>query len=181
MRRKQYLLLVVFTVTAGLIGGAVSSQLIVARSAVAQDMAKVITAQEFRLLDEEGKLRSIWSVHPVLDIASLLFIDKDGKRGIAVMEERLLVPDKDGQTRASISLDGLLVLDKDEKIRASVRESGFQVLDEDMKIRLSLSKNVILSWEDKKGKTRGLIGMKDDAESVLLLFDKDGELIWSAP
>ena len=57
MSNKQLGLLVVVAVIAGLIGRALSSQLLVGKCAFAHelaDSARVITAEEFRLVDRHG-------------------------------------------------------------------------------------------------------------------------------
>lgn len=80
MKKRQYLLLVVLTIVAGLVGGAVSDWVFVARTAEAakkvsqfegmipasQDTThhKVITAEEFRLVDKGGRLLAELSISP---------------------------------------------------------------------------------------------------------------------
>ncbi len=82
MRRRKYLLLVVLTVIAGLIGGAVSNWLFVVRTAGAQEKRalevefeqskKVVVAEEFRLVDGQGKELGKLAIgtdgHPKLEI-----------------------------------------------------------------------------------------------------------------
>lgn len=78
MKRRQYLLLVVLTVVAGVIGGAVSNRLFMARAAVAQEVPtveEVVIAKKFMLLDDKGNLRSIWTMvtEAGLDDVCLIF------------------------------------------------------------------------------------------------------------
>jgi hypothetical protein len=62
MSKKQYSLMLVLALVAGLVGGVVSSQFFIGKSAFAEKKAKpqkVIEAQEFRLVDKEGKTRAM--------------------------------------------------------------------------------------------------------------------------
>ncbi len=101
MKRKQYLLLVALTVVAGLIGGAVSNCVFVTRSAIAQETEyhkKVVTAEEFRLVDKSGNVYAV--------------LGKKVKEPIRFSEEFQLSPvssclwlyDKDGNERANFSV-----------------------------------------------------------------------------
>jgi hypothetical protein len=88
----------------------------------------------------------------------------------------------DGKTRALLAFAedtaGLYLCDKDGEIRA------FLSLGEDGRPRLDLS--------DKDGKTRAMLGMTaledtstaiktTTSESALVLFDKEGKVIYRAP
>lgn len=66
MRRSQYLLIVTLTVISGLVGGAASNWLFMERTVVAQEEKhnKVIIAEEFRLVDEDGKICAILGKNP---------------------------------------------------------------------------------------------------------------------
>ena len=62
MKRRQYLLLVALTVVTGLIGGAVSNWLFMARTAEAQETKKhekVVKAEAFLLVNKEGRICTI--------------------------------------------------------------------------------------------------------------------------
>lgn len=57
MTRKQYLLMILLALVAGLIGGALSSQLFTIQSAFAEKALKpqkLVVAEEFRLVDKKG-------------------------------------------------------------------------------------------------------------------------------
>ena len=61
MSKRQYVLMLVVALIAGLMGGVVSSQYLVGQTAFARKKEpprKVIEAQEFRLVDKDGKTRA---------------------------------------------------------------------------------------------------------------------------
>ena len=61
MTKKQYSLMLILALVAGLVGGVVSSQFLVGQPAFAEKKSKpqkVIEAQEFRLVNKNGKLRA---------------------------------------------------------------------------------------------------------------------------
>lgn len=215
MNRRQYLLLVVLTVVAGLVGGAVSNRVFVAKIALAQEDTqedkavdrpfdlskylegltpldkdkkqheKVIIAQEFRLVDKDGKTL--------------------GRFGLSeVGGPRLVLSDENGLPRAMLSLSsGNPVLslhgkDTDVSIAAGVlSEAPWMVLvDRDGTpracLRLQPDGSPSLHLCDKGGKIRAALGTTDleitqtgearrRAASSLVLFDKDGKVMWSAP
>ena len=111
MKRRQYLLLVVLAVVAGLIGGAVSNRLFVARTAEAQGTKqheRVVIAEEFRLVDKEDNLRGIMGFSdnggPELSL-----YDKGGTTRINMAlsdygEPMLSLSDEDGTLRMSMNL-----------------------------------------------------------------------------
>ncbi len=87
MNKKQYLSLLFATIISGLFGGAGFSWLFSGQQASAQnDSSTVVSAQEFRLVDANGKLRAILSENPMLarGTPSLVFYDINQKARIAV-------------------------------------------------------------------------------------------------
>jgi len=61
MNKKEYSLMLVLALVAGLVGGVVSSQFFVGQPAFAEKDAKtekVIEAEEFRLVDKDGRTRA---------------------------------------------------------------------------------------------------------------------------
>ena len=81
MKRRQYLLLITLTVIAGLIGGAVSNWLFMARTAEAQETKnheKVVIAEEFRLVDKDGKKLALLGKPYGLDQYGLRMYDDKG-------------------------------------------------------------------------------------------------------
>lgn len=183
MRRRQYLLLVVLTIVAGLVGGAVSSWVLMARIAVAEETKqdgddslglkilkeiyegdkkqhgkKIVTAEEFRLVDGDGNHRSSLSLSP--DGNSFLTLcDKDGTPAISIY--------------ASSTGGGLVLHAK------GVPRAYLWVVPE--------SKSVALGLCDKDGKARiefmvaHGIPMISDGSPFIVLRNKAGDSIWQAP
>ena len=66
MNKKQYSLMLVLALVTGLVGGVVSSQFLVGQAAFAskkEKPRKVIEAQEFRLVDKDGKTRAFLGIN----------------------------------------------------------------------------------------------------------------------
>jgi hypothetical protein len=61
MNKKQYSLMLVLALVAGLVGGVVSSQFFVGQPAFAM-IEKSFIAQNFMLKDEKGRIRGIWTI-----------------------------------------------------------------------------------------------------------------------
>jgi hypothetical protein len=102
MKRGQYLLLVALTVISGFIGGVVSNQLF-NRPAVAQESEnrKVIEAQEFRVVDENGKIRTWLTVKE--GAPSIVTFDENGRSriGLTVINGNpsISIRDENGKNR----------------------------------------------------------------------------------
>ena len=60
MNKKQYALMIVFALIGGLIGGALSNKVFHNEIAFAQNNNKIITAEEFLLVDKKGKIKGSW-------------------------------------------------------------------------------------------------------------------------
>jgi len=61
MNKKQYSLMLVLALVAGLVGGVVSSQFLMGQPAFAEKKSnplKVVESEEFRLVDKDGKTRA---------------------------------------------------------------------------------------------------------------------------
>ena len=78
MDRRQYLLLVVSAFLAGLVGGVVSGWIFIAAWQPEQQ-DRVITAEEFRLVDEEGSVMVRTGIDVIRGQPSLLPFDKTGR------------------------------------------------------------------------------------------------------
>ena len=126
MNRKQYVLTVALSMLTGLLGGLVSSWLFVGTPVFAQktEVADIIRARSFELVDKDGKLRAGLGLSDYGG-PSLFLYDKNGKNraglGLADGVPILMIRDKDGKTRAGLGLsdDGgprLELYDKDEKV-----------------------------------------------------------------
>ena len=77
MNRKQYLLLVVLAIIAGFIGGALSGRIFTARETKGYE--KVVSAEQFRLVDEKGDLIARTGTIGARTEPSLILYDKDGR------------------------------------------------------------------------------------------------------
>lgn len=87
MNKKRYLSLLFAAVISSLVGGTGFRWLFSAQPASAQNNpSTVISAQEFRLVDANGKLRAILSENPILGrgTPSLVFYDSNQKARLAV-------------------------------------------------------------------------------------------------
>ncbi len=167
MNRKQYCLMVVLTLVAGLAGGVVSSQFLIGEPVFAQKMPqhqKVVEAEEFRLVDKDGNTRTALRV--VTGAPMLLMISKDDKVALQiglnpVNEWPLLVlRDKNERDRATLCLN------------ANGKPSLY-LLDENRKVRVTLGSTPL--------KVPGTGPITKRSVSTLVLFDEEGNVIWSAP
>ena len=169
MKRRQYFLLTLLTLVAGFVGGALSSQIFMARTASAQltqSHEKVISAEQFQLVDKEGKMRFVIGMSPQ-EQPVLGFTDENGKARIFLGLTSL-----EGETWPILKLR-----DADEQMRISISGGNG---------------NPRISVLDKNGNSRAVIGcaaLKTAAggsaevkpESSISLFDEGGGIIWSAP
>ena len=99
MKRSQYLFIVILTVVSGLVGGAASNWLFMERTLLAQEERhdKVIVAEEFQLVDEDGKICAILGKNPE---------DTEGNGWPSGLVRRgLWLYDKNNSKCASISVD----------------------------------------------------------------------------
>ena len=113
-------------ILAGLIGGVVSSLLIVEKPVMA-DMRfpSVTTAEEFRLVDAMGRLRALLAFSADGE-PYLALLDQHENRKVWLglsQESGLAIRDTDGKTRLVLSLDGageptLVLSDRQQNIRA---------------------------------------------------------------
>ena len=92
MKREQYVLLVALTVVAGLIGGAVSNWVLMAKSAVAEDAqktdiieARMVRASSFSLWDNSGNIRAEFSMTVDDTMPILTFVDKGLQQRLRLM------------------------------------------------------------------------------------------------
>ena len=153
MDKKQYAVVLTLAVVAGLLGGVVSSFLFVGTPVFAQktDVAEVIRAERFEVVDENGMLRA------------LLSLGTDGEPGLRLY-------DKNGQHRAALSLlnngePRLGLYDKDGS------RAVLGVVDGEPR----------LWFFDQNGKYRAALVLNADEEPRLSFIDKNGNVIWRAP
>jgi hypothetical protein len=121
---------------------------------------KVVRAQRFEVVAKDGKVRAV------------LDVDKDGR------SPRLRLCDKDGNVRARLGLGkdgapGLLLWGKGGEARAMLDLLGLRLADEDGKERASLG-----AREFERTRTGAT---ERTPESSLVLFDKEGKVLWQAP
>jgi hypothetical protein len=63
MKRKQIFMWMILTAAGGMLGGLVGSGLFSGRSALAQKEPEILTARQFRLVDEKGTVRGIFGIN----------------------------------------------------------------------------------------------------------------------
>ena len=191
MNKKKCGLLLVFSLLAGLVGGILSSQFFLGTPALAEKMVgpqNVVAAEEFRLVDKEGKTLSTWGMYA-------------GGPGIVLFN-------KNGQFRAVFSLTSpdegpvLTFADNKGNHRAIVglgaeRQPYVTLRDQTGKERISLSLDddgdPYLALYDQAENERAVLGTLDSTKlkrtgtiekrsvSSLVLFGKDGQITWKTP
>ena len=156
MKRRQYLLLITLTVVAGLIGGAVSNWLFVARTAEAQETKKhekVVIAEQFRLVDKEGNLRGAIGLSGK-EAPKLWFYDEGGTPRIGMVLSDKGVPTlefSDGVGKPRIGMN--------------LSDKGVPTL----------------GLYDEVGTPRLGMVLSDKGGPGLVLCDEGGTVMWSAP
>jgi hypothetical protein len=181
----------VIGLTAGLLGGTLAGRAVFSQPAAvraAPRPSRILTAEEFQLVDEKGTVRAALSMS--MGGPGLILFDKAGKfravLSLATGEDTpvLSLGDGDGNHRATLALrvNGepyLALLDKDGKVRMSC------TVDKDKGPRVALL--------DRNEQTRAALGSVDLTQVMgtgaietqqpmsLVLSDKDGRPIWKAP
>jgi hypothetical protein len=191
MNGRIYSLIFLLALTAGLAGGILASHFFVTTPVMAaktSEPEKVVAAEEFRLIDTEGRILSTWGMYA-------------GGPGIVLFS-------KNGQFRAVFSLTSpeagpvLTFADKDGVHRATVglgakRQPYLALRDQAGKERISLSLNdkgdPYLVLYDQGENERAVLGTMDLTKikrtgtiekgtiSSFVLLGKDGEVTWKAP
>lgn len=144
MKRRDYFLMIVLTLIAGLLGGALFNWIMVDKTAYAQGAfphEKMLEAEELRLVDKDGNV-----------LAALAASSDTG-------EPFLIIYDKNKKYRTMLGL-------VDGTARLVLRDS-------DANTRLALGGTELIST--RKG------AEEHRAESSLVMFNKEGKVIWSAP
>ncbi|HYA02743.1 MAG TPA: hypothetical protein VEI04_06480 [Syntrophobacteria bacterium] len=191
MSAKRYGLLVALGLTAGLLGGGLSSRVLFGQPSVAQQPTKpsrILTAEEFQLVDEKGTVRAALSMS--MGGPGIVLFDKAGKfravLGLATGEDSpvLSLGDAEGRHRATLALrvNGepyFALLDKEGKVRMSFtldRERGPRIalLDNNELTRAALG-----AVDLTKVTAMGAIEAQQPVS--LVLFDRDEKPIWRAP
>lgn len=154
MNRKQFVGVILTTMISGLIGGFLASQIFFGEQVIAQELyqaQKVVTAEEFRLVNKDGKPRAtllLWNG----DLPALTMADEEchNRVFLGVFNEAqpaLLLNDKGCQQRASLDL----------------QPHGLPAF----------------TLRDKKNRVRARVRLLKDGSPVLTLMDQDGNVTWS--
>jgi len=187
MGRKPSAGMLVWTVLAGMLGGAAAARLVMVQPAWGQGRSRVVEAEEFRLVEKDGKP------------CARLHVDRSGRPALTLI-------DKHGEVRAvlGISPNGsphLALSDKDGKVRVALavwsdERAGLFVSDSAGTPRAALAAvadgQPSLSVSDREGNARAVVGaaslelipgqsFRNRSESSLALLDKDGKVLWAAP
>jgi hypothetical protein len=191
MNKKQFSLLLMLSLFAGLVGGMLTSQFFLGTPVLAEKKVgaqNVVIAEEFRLVDKEDKILSTWGMYA-------------GGPGIVLFG-------KNGQFRAVFSLtspdEGPILTFADNKgnHRATVglgaeRQPYVTLRDQAGKERISLSLDddgdPYLALYDQAENERAILGTMDSMKlkrtgtiekrsvSSLVLLGKDGQITWKTP
>ena len=210
MNRKQYYSMVLFALTAGLIGGVVSSQFFIGRLVFAEKKPahhqKVVKAEEFQLVDSEGSYFGSFGFETVeildvpFDRVFLRLVSKD-KRSVIELDllggKPNLTMFKDGRARVKLGLNqvGESVLSMKNKfgwdcaqLKAGPSEKVallfFKPIAKDIDTGRVLS--------EQHGNLRTALGnielidvrtggVKKRPISSLVLVGEDNKVIWQAP
>ena len=162
MNKKHFALLVTVAVISGFLGGALSVWLLMPPSVLAQDeVPKVIEAQQFNVVDEEGTVRSRWIGS--MEGAILIFQGEDGTN-VADFGNFSGVP----RLTMGTYLKRMVVLDVSPSGDAS-----FTLSDRDGNSRATFGRTELKNTRTGSTEIR--------AVSSLVLFDEEGDVVWSAP
>jgi hypothetical protein len=191
MNKKQFSLLLMLSLFAGLVGGMLTSQFFLGTPVLAEKKVgaqNVVIAEEFRLVDKEDKILSTWGMYA-------------GGPGIVLFG-------KNGQFRAVFSLTSpdegpiLTFADNNGNHRATVglgaeRQPYVTLRDQAGKERISLSLDddgdPYLALYDQAENERAILGTMDSMKlkrtgtiekrsvSSLILLGKDGQITWKTP
>ena len=191
MNKKQFGLQLALSLLAGLVGGILTSQFFLGTPALAEkklDPQNVVTAEEFRLVDKEGKIISTWGLYAggpgmvlfnkkgqfraVFSLTSpdegpvLTFADNKGNHRVIVglgakRQPYVTLRDQTGNERISLSLDD----DGDPYLALYDQAENERV--------------VLGTIDATKLKRTGIIEKR--SVSSLVLLGKDGQITWKAP
>ncbi|MGD8564370.1 MAG: hypothetical protein PVG03_17645 [Desulfarculaceae bacterium] len=179
MKKTQVLLLALVALISGLIGGMAAGQL----AGATEEKAQVLSAQEFRVVDDQGRIRGMLGVNQ--QGVSLALYSQKGVHRLAVQvsgaEPNLSLYDDKGKVRAVLWLSGqvpqLVLFDAAEGRRAvmEVVQPGprLSLLDKQHKVR------AVLGAAEFKHPSTGK--EMQQAESSLMMFNASGRVLWSAP
>ena len=175
---KRNLLLALLVVISGLLGGAISNLLLMAHTSVAQEAKteeKLLWANKFRLVDLQGMTRAMLTVGEKGNV-SLNFYDSDTKNRI------ILGLSPEGWPVLTLFDEGAVeLLDKKglPRARISILPDGspsLKLYDQNGIGRVALGRIDLETPETKQADS-----VEKREESSLVLSNKEGTVIWSAP
>jgi hypothetical protein len=185
MTRKESILLAGIAGAAGLIGGMLSGALLGGEPVIAQEPAppaKVVAAEEFRLVGKDGKARASLSAQAD-GAASLVFYDGSGKIraefGInAAGVSELALYDQAGKQRKPEGFAYLFVLPNGGPRLSLVGDAANLTvaspqLASHATLKVEPDRNPVLSLEGH-GKGSALLTMLHDGNPSFVLYDTDG-------
>jgi hypothetical protein len=182
MTRNELMCTVLIAVSAGWTGGVLSGPMLRADPVVAQEISPVVTAEEFRVVGKDGKVRSVIGARSD-GSTSTAFYDLHGKiraeMGVnAAGVAELALYDQEGKQRQPHGFAYMFVLpnggprlsligDTANLTIASERLAGYATL------KIDPDNNPVLSLEgDNKG--AALLTMLEDGFPSLTLYDPEG-------
>jgi len=178
MKSKQYGLMVILALIAGLIGGMVSSQLFTGKPVFAQKKSipqKAVAAEEFLLVDKDGNLRASFGDLPnkglgltVLgknaNIRLLLGVNDNGEPG-------LWLYNKDGIPCAFLA----------SYANIEVLQLGNKLDGPSLSLGLMDNKIPIITFWDENSNKRAFLVLAPNEDAIFVIYDRNGSVIWSAP
>lgn len=168
MHGKGHCLTVILAIVAGMIGGIISSQLFMGKAVFAENRpddelyVKYIKTQGLSLVNEAGELRAMFGLQEPGDTPLLVMFSAESK--------------SDGSTLVARS--NSITFSKNQKSWAELHliqdgKPSFALFDKEGNPRAVLGTTQLKDKETGDIKTR--------VPSSLVLFDKRGDVLWSAP
>lgn len=107
MNRKQYIILLVSAVIAALLGGLLSGYIFSEKSVIAQETGTMLQAEQFRLVDKNGKILAVLAISPDTREPFFAIYSKHDDKYRAMIDifnggPRLVLRDVTGQTRVTL-------------------------------------------------------------------------------
>lgn len=175
MSKRFSILLIVLTIISGLIGGAITGRIFAVNPAQAVEMkqSKVLTAEELRIVDKDGKIVTFMSVDT--NGGSVSVFGKDGKVCV-IQPNSMRISDFDSKSDRKGSPFRDLVYVGAE---ASDKNGGLiWVADRDGKGRAEMSVNEyggqFGAFNKVDDKVKAGIGINEYGHGSIGLWDKDG-------
>ena len=199
MKKFKYILLVLLTVVSGFIGGMFSNWLF-ERPVVAQETANV----DWDAIRDEGP--KVTRDRKIIEAQEFRVVDKNGKECISLTEiagfPHIALFDENEKERISLVVrqrgTGVTIRDKYEKVRISLAEFNdnpyIYIRDKYEKPRIRLGESdgdpsIIILDANRERAVLGCTELETiktgttskTSESSLTLFDKEGKVLWRVP